>query len=228
MRERPKATTGTAYVAGFAAQRPPAHRDHLQCGQQRKREGPKATTVPPLFQELQLRGLLRTVITFTVAISACEEGQSATTVPTMLQNIPAQRPPAHRDHLRRGHQRRRKGPRATTCAVYVSRNCRSEASCRTRSSTARPSAHARRATSPHSSCVTLQTLQLRGLLSIVITYNAAISACEKGQKPQQAMPLVQTLQLRGLRPTVSTYNATIRACARGLQPQYARQIVQEL
>ena len=52
----------------------------------------------------------------------------------------------------------------------------------------------------------------RGLLPDVITYSAAISACEKGQKPQQALHLLQELQLRGLLPNVITYNAAISAC----------------
>ena len=37
-------TTGAVVVAGAAAPRPPARRDHLQRGHQRVREGPKATT----------------------------------------------------------------------------------------------------------------------------------------------------------------------------------------
>ena len=45
-------------------------------------------------------------------------------------------------------------------------------------------------------------LQFRGLLPNVITYSAAISACEKGHKPQQALHLLQELQLRGLLPDV--------------------------
>ena len=58
-----------------AAQRPHAHRDHLQCGQQRMRgrlpRHKGATSVP----EVELRGLLRTVITYNAAISASEKGQ---------------------------------------------------------------------------------------------------------------------------------------------------------
>ena len=61
----------------------------------------------------------------------------------------------------------------------------------------------------------MQELQLRGLLPDVITYSAAISACEKGQKPQQALHLLQELQLRGLLPDVITYSAAIRACENG-------------
>ena len=51
-----------------------------------------------------------------------------------------------------------------------------------------------------------------------ITYNAAISACEKGQKPQQALHLLQELQLRGLLPDVITYSAAISACEKGQKP----------
>ena len=46
----------------------------------------------------------------------------------------------------------------------------------------------------------------------MITYSAAISACEKGQTPQQALHLLQELQLRGLLPDVITYSAAISAC----------------
>ena len=42
-----------------------------------------------------------------------------------------------------------------------------------------------------------QKLQLRGFLRTMITYDAAISAGEKGQKPQHALPMFQKLQLRG-------------------------------
>ena len=56
---------------------------------------------------------------------------------------------------------------------------------------------------------------LRGLLPTVITYNAAISACEKGQKPQRALHLLQEMLLRGLLPNVITYNAAISVCEKG-------------
>ena len=50
----------------------------------------------------------------------------------------------------------------------------------------------------------MQELQLRGLLRTVTTYNAAISACEKGQKPQLALHMLQKLRLIGLLCTVIT------------------------
>ena len=53
-------------------------------------------------------------------------------------------------------------------------------------------------------------------------------ACEKGQKPQQALHLLQELQLRGLLPNVITYNATISACEKGHKLQQALHLLQEL
>ena len=67
----------------------------------------------------------------------------------------------------------------------------------------------------------LQELQLRGIVPDVITYSAAISACEKSQQAQQALHLLQELQLRGILPNVITYNAAISACEKGQQPQQA-------
>ena len=72
----------------------------------------------------------------------------------------------------------------------------------------------------------LQELQLRGILPNVITYSAAISACEKGQKPQQALHLLQELQLRGILPDVITYSAAISACEKGQKPQTALHLLQ--
>ena len=59
----------------------------------------------------------------------------------------------------------------------------------------------------------------------MITYSAAVSACEKGQKPQQALHLLQELQLRGLLPNVITYNAAVSACEKGHKPQQALHLV---
>ena len=62
----------------------------------------------------------------------------------------------------------------------------------------------------------------------MITYNAAVSACEKGQQPQQALHLLQDMQLRGLVPNVITYSAAISACEKGQKPQQALHLLQEL
>ena len=67
-----------------------------------------------------------------------------------------------------------------------------------------------------------QKLQLRGLQRTVITYNAAISACEKGHRPQQALHMLPKMQFRGLLRTVLTYNAAISASEKGQTPQLCR------
>ena len=59
---------------------------------------------------------------------------------------------------------------------------------------------------------------LRGLMPTVITYNAAISACEKGQEPRQALHLLQDMLLRGRLPNGITYNAAISVCEKGYHP----------
>ena len=62
----------------------------------------------------------------------------------------------------------------------------------------------------------------------MIIYNAAISACEKGHRPQQALNMLQKLQFRGLLRTVITYNAAISACETGQRPQQALHMLQKL
>ena len=57
----------------------------------------------------------------------------------------------------------------------------------------------------------MQELLLRGLLPNVITYSAAISACEKGQQPPQAVQLLPDMRRKGLLPSVISYNAAISA-----------------
>ena len=55
----------------------------------------------------------------------------------------------------------------------------------------------------------------------VITYNAGISACEKGHRPTGPHKL-QQLRPRGVMPNGITYNAAISACETGQKPQQAR------
>jgi pentatricopeptide repeat protein len=49
----------------------------------------------------------------------------------------------------------------------------------------------------------------------VITYNAAISACEKEGKWQQALALLDQMRDQGVTADVITYNAAISACEKG-------------
>ena len=51
----------------------------------------------------------------------------------------------------------------------------------------------------------------------MITYSAAISACEKGKQPDKALELLEDMQWSGLEPAVITYNAAISACEKGEQ-----------
>ena len=49
----------------------------------------------------------------------------------------------------------------------------------------------------------------------MVTYSAAISACEKGQIPSQATHLLQEMSLGGLLPDVIASSAAISACEKG-------------
>ena len=55
----------------------------------------------------------------------------------------------------------------------------------------------------------------------VITYNALISACEKGKQPDRALEIFDQMQQQGLVPDVITYSALISACEQSKQPEQA-------
>ena len=71
-------------------------------------------------------------------------------------------------------------------------------------------------------------MQTRGLAPNVITYNAVISACEKGRECQEALELFKDMQTRGLTPNVITYNAVISACEKGRECQEALRLFNEM
>ena len=48
-----------------------------------------------------------------------------------------------------------------------------------------------------------------------ITYNALISACEKGKQPEQAIKLMAAMEQQDVVPSVITYDALISACEKG-------------
>ena len=48
-----------------------------------------------------------------------------------------------------------------------------------------------------------------------ISYNAAISACEKGKQWEEALRLLQQMTCRTLTPDEISYNAAINACEKG-------------
>merc|ERR1712032_1708571 len=64
----------------------------------------------------------------------------------------------------------------------------------------------------------LTDMRLKWLTPHVITFNAAISACERGQKPEPALQLLVDMLRQSLRPEVITFNATISACGKGKKP----------
>merc|ERR1711920_888232 len=68
----------------------------------------------------------------------------------------------------------------------------------------------------------------QGLLPNVITYNALISACEKGALPQRALQFLETMLHQGLLPNVITYNALISACEKGKLPQRALELLETM
>jgi pentatricopeptide repeat protein len=63
------------------------------------------------------------------------------------------------------------------------------------------------------------------LVPDVITYNAAISACERGRQPERAVQLVVEMQAQELRPDAITYNTAMSACEKGHLPQHLQQLM---
>jgi pentatricopeptide repeat domain-containing protein 1 len=55
-------------------------------------------------------------------------------------------------------------------------------------------------------------MQDREINPDVMTYNATISACEKGGQWEKALDLFREMQDREIDPSVMTYNAAISAC----------------
>ena len=49
----------------------------------------------------------------------------------------------------------------------------------------------------------------------VITCNALISACEKGEEPERALRFLEAMQQQDVAPSLITYSALISACKRG-------------
>ena len=49
----------------------------------------------------------------------------------------------------------------------------------------------------------------------VITCNALISACEKGEEPERALEVLEAMQQQDVAPSLITYSALISACKRG-------------
>ena len=63
----------------------------------------------------------------------------------------------------------------------------------------------------------MQELLLSHIQPNVVSYNAAISACEKGKKWELALHWLQELWRSSLEPDVVSYNAAISAHGKGRQ-----------
>merc|ERR1739848_408512 len=85
-------------------------------------KGHKPQQALHLLQELQLRGLLPNVITYSAAISACEKGQKPQQALHLLQDLQLRGLLPDVNYLQRGHQRLRERPKATTGIASVARD----------------------------------------------------------------------------------------------------------
>ena len=57
----------------------------------------------------------------------------------------------------------------------------------------------------------MEVMQQTVVVPVVISYNAAISACEKGPQWQQALSVLAAVQKTAVLPCVISYNAAISA-----------------
>ena len=55
----------------------------------------------------------------------------------------------------------------------------------------------------------------------MVTYNALISACEKGQEPRRAFDVGAGMLRPALLPSMVSYNALISACVKGRETRRA-------
>jgi len=55
-------------------------------------------------------------------------------------------------------------------------------------------------------------MQCHAIVPEVVTYSAAISACEKGQQHQQALHLLRAMQRHAIVPDAIAYSAAVSTC----------------
>ncbi len=72
----------------------------------------------------------------------------------------------------------------------------------------------------------LLTMRASEVLADVFTYNAAISACEKGWQWERARELFRAMPACGVQADVITYSAAISACEKGGQGERALELSQ--
>merc|ERR1712098_872511 len=74
----------------------------------------------------------------------------------------------------------------------------------------------------------LQEVPHRSLMLDVVSYSAAISACEKGKHWEEALRLLQEMLHRSLTPDVVSHSAAISACEKGKHWEGALRLLQEM
>eukprot|EP00973_Karenia_brevis_P028526 3931391-Karenia_brevis.AAC.1 len=58
-------------------------------------------------------------------------------------------------------------------------------------------------------------MRSRGLSPNLISFNAAMSACEKGGQCQRAAPSLNEMRMGSLSPNAISFSAAISACGKG-------------
>jgi pentatricopeptide repeat protein len=71
-------------------------------------------------------------------------------------------------------------------------------------------------------------MRAAGVAPNVISFNAAISACEKGGQWQRALSLLEEMRAAGVTPNVISFSAAISACEKGGQWQRALSLLEEM
>ena len=67
-----------------------------------------------------------------------------------------------------------------------------------------------------------------GVEPSVISYNAAISACEKGGQWEPALQLLEEMKSSGIEPDVISYSAAISACEKGGRRERVLELLDEI
>ena len=71
-------------------------------------------------------------------------------------------------------------------------------------------------------------MRAHGYVPNVITFSAAISACEKGGQWERALSLLTEMRAQGVEPNVISFNAAISACDKGAQWEHALELLKEM
>jgi pentatricopeptide repeat protein len=74
----------------------------------------------------------------------------------------------------------------------------------------------------------LRSMPAHGVTPNVVSFNAAIGACEKGEQWQLALGLLDEMPRRSIQPDSITYNQVIMACAAGQQWEMSLAMLREM